>query len=358
MKANRFLIFALGLAIAALAFVPTAKLAAPQACAPDVITESDVTRQVENSPPTDNWVLYTRAGTPPTAGAFVTGPAMPPLGAGSLQLTTVTGAEKVFLFNYDHFGKSISDVDAIAYSTYRTAGNLQQVTALNMQIDYNGADPGGFATLVFEPVYNTDQGAVVSGQWQTWNAFATGVWWSTQPINGQCAGATAACDKTWAEIVANNPDATILAFGVNQGSGNDGLIASVDKLTIGFDTDACDFVYDFEPDADSDGVSDATDNCVNVANPLQENSDDDNLGDACDPDDDNDGIPDTCDVDSTPEQDTDVDNDGIIDSATCDTQIGPPSTTDQCKNGGWKNYNAPRTFKNQGDCIQYVNTGK
>ena len=39
-------------------------------------------------------------------------------------------------------------------------------------------------------------------------------------------------------------------------------------------------------------------------------------------------------------------------------QIGPPTNKDQCKNDGWKNFNTPRTFKNQGDCIQYVNTGK
>jgi hypothetical protein len=38
--------------------------------------------------------------------------------------------------------------------------------------------------------------------------------------------------------------------------------------------------------------------------------------------------------------------------------IGPPTTANQCKNDGWKTFNAPRTFKNQGDCIQYVNTGK
>ena len=39
-------------------------------------------------------------------------------------------------------------------------------------------------------------------------------------------------------------------------------------------------------------------------------------------------------------------------------QIGPPTNANQCKNDGWKTFNAPRTFKNQGDCIQYVNTGK
>lgn len=52
----------------------------------------------------------------------------------------------------------------------------------------------------------------------------------------------------------------------------------------------------------------------------------------------------------------DADNDGIIDA--CDAQVGPPTNKDQCKNGGWQSFNAPRTFKNQGDCIQYVNTGK
>ena len=98
----------------------------------EVVTEADVTRQAENTPPTDNWVLYTRVGTPSTAGAFVDGPAGAPLGTGSLQLTTTTDSEKVFLFNYDHAGTALEDVDDIAYSTYRTAGSLQQVAALNM----------------------------------------------------------------------------------------------------------------------------------------------------------------------------------------------------------------------------------
>ena len=38
--------------------------------------------------------------------------------------------------------------------------------------------------------------------------------------------------------------------------------------------------------------------------------------------------------------------------------IGPPTNKDQCKGDGWRNFNTPRTFKNQGDCIQFVNTGK
>ena len=41
---------------------------------------------------------------------------------------------------------------------------------------------------------------------------------------------------------------------------------------------------------------------------------------------------------------------------------GPPPafTKDDCKNGGWASLTRPdgSPFKNQGDCIQYVNTGK
>ncbi|WP_206207961.1 thrombospondin type 3 repeat-containing protein [Ahniella affigens] len=49
------------------------------------------------------------------------------------------------------------------------------------------------------------------------------------------------------------------------------------------------------PDADSDGLGDATDNCVGVANGNQSNNDQDAEGDACDPDDDNDSVLDASD---------------------------------------------------------------
>jgi hypothetical protein len=47
-------------------------------------------------------------------------------------------------------------------------------------------------------------------------------------------------------------------------------------------------------------------------------------------------------------------------SNTCGGGLPQPTTAGQCKNGGWQNqFRADgSTFKNQGDCIQYVNTGK
>jgi hypothetical protein len=37
---------------------------------------------------------------------------------------------------------------------------------------------------------------------------------------------------------------------------------------------------------------------------------------------------------------------------------GAPTDKDACKDGGWQTFNVPKQFKNQGDCIQFVNTGK
>jgi hypothetical protein len=86
--------------------------------------------------------------------------------------------------------------------------------------------------------------------------------------------------------------------------------------------DACD------PDDDNDGVLDIDDNCPYLYNPDQQDNDGDWLGDACDPDDDNDGVldvDDNCPYIYNPSQqdndgdglgdacDPDDDNDGILD---------------------------------------------
>ena len=57
----------------------------------------------------------------------------------------------------------------------------------------------------------------------------------------------------------------------------------------------------------------------------------------------------------------DVYTDGVtFNETTYDFQypVGPPTSKDECKNGGWESFDTPRAFKNQGDCNQFVNTGK
>jgi hypothetical protein len=279
MKAIRLFMFV----IVAAATLAAGTLAYAAVCQRVVITEDDIVRQAENTPPTNNWVLYTRlAGN----GVFRVGPGAPPSRIGSFETVTPTGADKVTLFNYDHVGTALADIDQIGYATYRDSGAVaNQLPAINIQVDANGAAPGGFTTLVFEPVYNTNQGAIQDDAWQTWDAYAGGqaIWWSSNPIPGAPNRDTFV---SWDTILANNPDAVIVGgFGVNQGSGNPALTASTDVLTLGYDGECV--TYDFEP--------------YEVA-----------------------------------------------------------ADKETCKNGGWKTLRRAdgSTFKNQGDCIQYVNAGK
>ncbi len=95
--------------------------------------------------------------------------------------------------------------------------------------------------------------------------------------------------------------------------------------------DAC----DPDGDSDNDGIPDTEDNCPDVYNPDQLDTDGDGIGDACDPDgdSDNDGIPDTednCPYNYNPEQE-DFDQDGIGDACDPDDDNDDiPDEEDAC----------------------------
>ncbi|MEK7248459.1 MAG: thrombospondin type 3 repeat-containing protein, partial [Chloroflexota bacterium] len=79
-------------------------------------------------------------------------------------------------------------------------------------------------------------------------------------------------------------------------------------------------------DSDLDGVCTPTDNCPNVANAAQTDTDGDGLGDACDPDDDGDGVPDVS--DACPLLAEDID--GVGDADGCpDTDVGVTVTKEE-----------------------------
>ena len=200
---------------------------------------------------TDWHVAYT-AGAP-TSG-IVSGPGSPPLGAGSLQMTTAASADKRYIMNYDHASQLLSAITDLGYATYGNSGTLAVV--LQVQIDpdgpgsgvprLGGGSPVNFSTVSFEPYHaNT----VMPNTWQTWDALTDGaaVWGSN--IAGDTANGnngTQANPATWAEFTAYYPNAVIAGVGLNVGSGwSTPFTGHADALKIGYGGNTV--TYDFEP---------------------------------------------------------------------------------------------------------------
>lgn len=77
-------------------------------------------------------------------------------------------------------------------------------------------------------------------------------------------------------------------------TGADGAALRVDPVVVNGDVDVGELLLALSEvldDDDCDGVPDASDNCATVFNPDQVDTDEDGLGDACDPDLDGDGVP-------------------------------------------------------------------
>lgn len=105
--------------------------------------------------------------------------------------------------------------------------------------------------------------------------------------------------------------------GINSGSAyiSDSIVTDQDRDSI---CDACDVCpVDSDNDKDKDGICGNLDNCPAVANADQTDTDNDSLGNACDPDDDNDGVPDASDnsplVPNPNQKDMDGDGERTVD---------------------------------------------
>jgi hypothetical protein len=201
--------------------------------------------------------------TPSTTGTtqsvtFVTGPGVPPLCAGSAQLSVGSeGAEAAQLRSSAFNGVLLSDIDALSYATYVQQNFDSQAPYIILNVDQNG-DGTNDDLLFFEPVYQSaafiepgmpDQGAVALNTWQQWDA-RDGCWWS---LNGGAGlGAGTNCNSLDVYITAfpnaiieNTPSGGLrLVAGFGAGPWDD-FIGNVDdvEITVASVTS----VFDFEP---------------------------------------------------------------------------------------------------------------
>jgi hypothetical protein len=196
-----------------------------------------------------NWLAGSRPGG---TSSFVTGPAPAPLGVGSLQFTTTDSSASAELLNSSYIGTPLANLDAMSYSAYRASSSTNpttQTVALALEVDVNGpGTPGGFATLVFEPDYQSGGNAAMkTDTWQTWDAFQGGnaIWWATKDIPG--APVAFNTFVPWSTILAANPQATIVGgVGLFVGSGWDGQFTGYgDALAIEVSGNTT--TYNFEP---------------------------------------------------------------------------------------------------------------
>lgn len=196
----------------------------------------------------------------------------PPLGAGSVQISTVLN-RRPNLATYQFGGTRLAAITTLRYSTYNPlAGNGQSLAGFNragylqFNVDFIGNSTSYQRRLVFVPKNN---GVVIQNDWQEWDAINGGSanWLYSGPAWPAGAAACSApgtTPKTWSQILTCYPNSRILPgdsfLGIRVGEPYpDGYTENIDAFKFG--TAAGTTTFDFEPgdkkgdhdDGDDDG---------------------------------------------------------------------------------------------------------
>lgn len=235
-----------------------------------------------------------------TRGQFVNGPAAPPAGSGSFnQIVGSNGDDAQRIRTSAYNGLPLSSISELKYSTYVTNNNGGQATYVQLFVDQDG-DGSTDDILFFEPVYQ-------NGGYGTIHPNDT--------VPNQCSLSPYCVTlNTWQSWDAKSGG----WWSLNESGGGPPLItlaayvAEHPGARLATDSPALRFTAGFGGLA-WEGFNGNVDKV-------------------------------------------------IVNGTTYDFELySSPANKDQCKNGGWATFNPNRAagaFKNQGDCVQFANTGK
>ncbi len=186
------------------------------------------------------------------SGELVTGPATPPLGSGSAELS-VDGTGRMSLGTLAFAGTRLDQLTELSYSAYRSsvdAGNNLAVTLqFDADFDLTDADTTFQGRLVFEPYLTSGGGTVAEDTWQQRDALAGNWFASRAPFNASCSQAapcsTAQVLSLWPDVGLRASIGTLLFRAGGPWAG--GFVGNMDSLTVGVGTNSTTFDFEAGP---------------------------------------------------------------------------------------------------------------
>lgn len=173
-------------------------------------------------------VLTNVAGEPgnPESGATAT------LVRGGIELALPTQPSKAIWLQALPAGTKLSSVRNLALATRQLVPGSVSLPSYQLQLNPKKTGAPSFLTLVYEPYTNGH--SIALNDTQTWSALdGQTKWWATRDVTLNGVPLPRQSTAPWAAFLAEFPDAEVLAWGWNVGSGAPGTRAQLRGIRFG-----------------------------------------------------------------------------------------------------------------------------